>query len=29
MMVLLVILSVFPQISLWLPNVLYGTGAVQ
>lgn len=29
MMVLLVILSVFPQISLWLPNLLYGNGAVQ
>ncbi|MEJ5992708.1 TRAP transporter large permease [Ramlibacter sp. PS3R-8] len=29
MMVLLVILSVFPQLSLWLPNMIYGTGAVQ
>ena len=29
MMVLLVILSIFPQLSLWLPNVLYGTGPVQ
>ncbi|NUO72441.1 MAG: TRAP transporter large permease, partial [Frateuria sp.] len=27
MMVLLVILSVFPQISLWLPNLLYGVGS--
>ncbi len=26
---LLVLLSVFPQISLWLPNLLYGTSAVQ
>ena len=29
MMVLLVLLSVFPQLSLWLPNLIYGTGAVQ
>ncbi|KQT11580.1 TRAP transporter large permease [Ramlibacter sp. Leaf400] len=29
MMVLLVVLSVFPQLSLWLPNLIYGTGAVQ
>lgn len=29
MMLLLVLLSVFPQISLWLPNMIYGTGAVQ
>lgn len=29
MMVLLVVLSVFPQISLWLPDLLYGQGKVQ
>lgn len=29
MMGLLVVLSVFPQLSLWLPNLIYGTGAVQ
>ena len=29
MMGLLVLLSVFPQLSLWLPNLIYGTGAVQ
>ncbi|MBA2961018.1 TRAP transporter large permease subunit [Ramlibacter sp. MAH-25] len=29
MMGLLVLLSVFPQLSLWLPNLLYGTGGVQ
>jgi tripartite ATP-independent transporter DctM subunit len=29
MMFLLVVLSVFPQLSLWLPNLIYGTGAVQ
>jgi len=29
MMTLLVVLSLFPQLSLWLPNLIYGTGAVQ
>ncbi|TCQ06030.1 tripartite ATP-independent transporter DctM subunit [Rhizobium sp. PP-F2F-G36] len=29
MMVLLSILSIFPQLSLWLPNLIYGTAAVQ
>ncbi|CZT36815.1 TRAP transporter large permease [Rhizobium sp. 9140] len=29
MMVLLSILSIFPQLSLWLPNLIYGTSAVQ
>lgn len=29
MMVLLSVLSVFPQLSLWLPNLIYGTAAVQ
>lgn len=29
MLLLLVLLSVFPQLSLWLPQLLYGTGAVQ
>lgn len=29
MMGLLVVLSVFPQLSLWLPNLIYGSGAVQ
>lgn len=29
MMGLLVVLSLFPQLSLWLPNLIYGTGAVQ
>ena len=29
MMVLLVMLSMFPQLSLWLPNLVYGTAAVQ
>jgi TRAP-type C4-dicarboxylate transport system permease large subunit len=29
MMVLLVILSAVPQISLFLPNLIYGTVAVQ
>ncbi|PYE25913.1 tripartite ATP-independent transporter DctM subunit [Rhizobium sp. PP-CC-3A-592] len=29
MMVLLSILSLFPQLSLWLPNLIYGTSAVQ
>ena len=29
MMVLLVLLSIFPQISLWLPDVIYGTAAVR
>lgn len=29
MMVLLVMLSMFPQLSLWLPNLVYGTTAVQ
>ena len=29
MMVLLVVLSLFPQLSLWLPNMIYGGGAVQ
>jgi TRAP-type C4-dicarboxylate transport system permease large subunit len=28
MMVLLVILSMFPQLSLWLPNLIYGDSAV-
>lgn len=29
MMVLLGVLSLFPQLSLWLPNLIYGTAAVQ
>lgn len=29
MMVLLLMLSMFPQLSLWLPNLVYGTTAVQ
>ncbi|WP_027991791.1 TRAP transporter large permease [Sinorhizobium meliloti] len=29
MMVILVMLSMFPQLSLWLPNLVYGTTAVQ
>jgi TRAP-type C4-dicarboxylate transport system permease large subunit len=29
MMVLLGILSIFPQLSLWLPDLIYGTAAVQ
>jgi tripartite ATP-independent transporter DctM subunit len=29
MLFLLLLLSVFPQLSLWLPNLIYGTGAVQ
>ena len=29
MMGLLLVLSAFPQLSLWLPNLIYGTGAVQ
>ncbi|PYE44038.1 tripartite ATP-independent transporter DctM subunit [Rhizobium sp. PP-F2F-G20b] len=29
MMVLLSILSLFPQLSLWLPNLIYGTSVVQ
>lgn len=29
MMLLLVMLSMFPQLSLWLPNLVYGTTAVQ
>lgn len=29
MMILLGVLSVFPQLSLWLPNLIYGTAAVQ
>jgi len=29
MMGMLVLFSLFPQISLWLPNLIYGTGAVQ
>ncbi|OCP35003.1 TRAP transporter large permease [Ensifer sp. LC163] len=29
MMVLLMMLSMFPQLSLWLPNLVYGTTAVQ
>lgn len=29
MLLLLVLLSAFPQLSLWLPNLIYGTGAVQ
>ena len=29
MMLLLVILSLFPQISLWLPNLMFATGNVQ
>ncbi len=29
MLLLLVLLSIFPQLSLWLPNVMYGTGNVQ
>ncbi|WP_027997507.1 TRAP transporter large permease [Sinorhizobium arboris] len=29
MMVILVMLSTFPQLSLWLPNLVYGTSAVQ
>lgn len=29
MMILLVLLSVFPQISLWLPDLIYGTRAIQ
>ncbi|WP_207717686.1 TRAP transporter large permease [Caenimonas soli] len=29
MLGLLVLLSVFPQISLWLPDLIYGTGPVQ
>lgn len=29
MMILLVLLSVFPQISLWLPDLIYGSRAIQ
>lgn len=29
MLLLLVLLSVFPQLTLWLPNLIYGTGTVQ
>lgn len=29
MMVLLAVLSIFPQLSLWLPDLIYGTTAVQ
>ncbi|WP_457663011.1 TRAP transporter large permease [Sinorhizobium medicae] len=29
MMALLVVLSMFPQLSLWLPDLVYGTSAVQ
>jgi tripartite ATP-independent transporter DctM subunit len=29
MMILLVLLSMFPQISLWLPNLMFATGNVQ
>jgi tripartite ATP-independent transporter DctM subunit len=29
MMVLLGVLSIFPQLSLWLPDLIYGTAAVQ
>jgi tripartite ATP-independent transporter DctM subunit len=29
MMILLVLLSLFPQISLWLPNLMFATGNVQ
>ena len=28
-LILLVILSIFPQISLWLPDMLYGTAKIQ